>query len=253
MFVACSSMCFGRMTLEQALYAMGELRFAKVDLAIRETGGHLKPSEVHADLNRVVQILRVSAMTFSAFHVDFGPSAVAEDVQRDRLKSVCRLARNVAVPVVSLAAAPLGSDLDDETRRLTAFTRIAESEGLILAVETRGETVTGDPLGAAELCRRIPGMGLTLDPSHYTVGPHAKADYDMLFPLVRHVRLRDSGREQFSTRIGQGEIDYGRIVGHLDRVRYTRALSVDIHDDPLPDFPVDVEARKLKYLLESMV
>ena len=251
MFVACSSMCFGRMTLEQALHAVSELRFAKVDLAFRETGGHLKPSEVHADLARVIQILRVSAMTFSAFHVDFG--AVSEELQRDHLKSICRLARNIAVPVVSLAAAPQGSDLDTETARLGAFARIAQNEGLILAVETHGETVTGDPLGAAELCRRIPGMGLTLDPSHYTVGPHAKADYDLLFPLVRHVRLRDSGREQFSTRIGQGEIDYGRIIGHLDRVRYTRALSVDIRDDPTPDFPVEIEARKLKYLLESMV
>lgn len=230
---------------------MGELRFAKVDLILRESGHHLKPSEVHADLNRVVQMLRASAISFAAFHMDCGE--VSEETRNDRLKSVCRLARNMAVQVVSISAASVGSDLDAETRRLAALNRIAESEGIILAVETDSRTVTGDPVGALELCRRIPGLGLTLDPSHYAVGPHAKADYDSLFPLVRHVRLRDSGREQFSTRIGQGEIDYGRIVGHLDRVRYNLALSVDIRDEPAPDFAVDVEARKLKYLLESMV
>jgi sugar phosphate isomerase/epimerase len=124
---------------------------------------------------------------------------------------------------------------------------------MLLTVETHCETITADPLGAAELCRRIPGLGLTLDPSHYAIGPHCHADYDYLFQWVRHVRLRDTRREQFQVRIGQGEIEYGRIVNQLARARYNRALSVDIHDTPEPGFPVDVEARKLKYLLESMV
>ena len=141
-----------------------------------------------------------------------------------------------------------------EVCRLAGLVKVAEMEGVILSVETDGATLTADPLGAAELCRRAPGLALTLDPSHYHIGPHA-ANYDCLFAHVRHVRLRDTGNtpEQFQVRIGQGEMEYGRIVSQLDRCRYDRALSVDIRDVPDNSFPIEPEVRKLKYLLESLV
>jgi sugar phosphate isomerase/epimerase len=121
-------------------------------------------------------------------------------------------------------------------------------------VETHSTTVTADPLGAVELCRRVPGLGLTLDPSHYHATPHGTLDYDQAFPFVRHVRLRDSGTrpEQFQVRVGQGDIEYGRIVTQLSRYRYDRALTVDIRDAADSPFPVEPEVRKLKYLLESL-
>jgi sugar phosphate isomerase/epimerase len=165
------------------------------------------------------------------------------------------LARVSTVPLVTIPAAPLGSDLDAEVSRLQDWVRIGETEGVILSVETHADTVTADPLGAAELCRRVPGLALTLDPSHYHVGPHAKTDYDCLYKYVRHVRLRDTGGtpEQFQVRIGQGELEYGKVITQLDRFRYDRALTVDIRDVPESPFPVEPEVRKLKYLLESLV
>jgi hypothetical protein len=54
-------------------------------------------------------------------------------------------------------------------------------------------------------------------------------------------------------RVGQGQVEYGRIVSQLSRAHYERALSVDIHDHPEPGYPIQPEVRKLKFLLESMV
>jgi sugar phosphate isomerase/epimerase len=148
----------------------------------------------------------------------------------------------------------VGSDFDAEVERLRDWTKIAATEGVILTVETDSATITGDPLGAAELCRRVPGLGITLDPSHYHVGPHRSANYDALFSLVRHVRLRDTGKtpDQFQLRIGQGEIEFGRVVSQLERCRYDRALTVDVRDVADSPFPIEPEVRKLKYLLESL-
>ena len=42
-------------------------------------------------------------------------------------------------------------------------------------------------------------------------------------------------------------------IGQLARANYERALSVDIRDVPTPDYPMEPEVRKLKFLLESMV
>ena len=98
-------------------------------------------------------------------------------------------------------------------------------------------------------------MGLAFDPSHYIVGPHHSQDVDDLYPFVQHVRLRDtSGRlNQFQVRIGQGEVEYGRIISQLERFDYERTLSVDLRDEPESSFPMQPEVRKLKYLLESLL
>lgn len=251
MYVACSSLCFSRYALSQALYAIGELRFQKVDLALHEAGGHLKPSEVKADVTRVATILKKANLAYAAFHVE---TDAAGDAFQDTLKAVCRLGRLVACPLVNIPAAPLGTAVADEAKRLAQLTRIAKAEGVMLTVETHSQTVTADPKAAAELCRSVPDLGLTLDPSHYMVGQPTELDYDGLYQFVRHVRLRDSAPSQMQVKVGQGRVEYAKIITGLERERYQRALCVDMRDDgPGVDYPVDAEVRKLKYLLESMV
>jgi sugar phosphate isomerase/epimerase len=72
---------------------------------------------------------------------------------------------------------------------------------------------------------------------------------------VRHVHFRDTGRrpDQFQVKVGQGQVEYGKIVSHLDRTGYDRLLTVDIHDIPDSPFVMESEVRKLKFLLESLV
>jgi sugar phosphate isomerase/epimerase len=252
-YVACSTLSFSKLTLEDALRTIREMRFTKADLAIHDDGPHLTPREVATDPARVSQRLKAANLPLAAIHLVTACPDPAD--ARVRFRAVCRLARVSTVPLVTVPAAPLGSDLDAEVRRLADWAKVAEMEGVILTVETHSATVTADPLGAAELCRRVPGLALTLDPSHYHAGPHGGADYDALYKLVRHVRLRDTGKtaNQFQVRIGQGEMEYGKIVSQLDRFNYDRALTVDVRDVPDNPFPVEPEVRKLKYLLESLV
>lgn len=253
MYVACSTLSFSKVSLEDALRTVREMRFTKADLAIHDGGPHLTPAEVAADLGRVAQRIKAANLPLAAIHLVTGEHDTAE--ARKQFQSVCRLARVSTVPLLAIPAAPIGSDLDAEVARLQDWVQIAATEGVILSVETHSATVTADPLGAAELCRRVPGLSLTLDPSHYHTGPHAKTDYDCLYKFVRHVRLRDTGPapDQFQVRIGQGEMEYGKVIGSLDRFRYDRALTVDVRDVPDSPFPIVPEVRKLKYLLESLV
>ena len=43
---------------------------------------------------------------------------------------------------------------------------------------------------------------------------------------VQHVHLRDSTKQKLHVRVGQGEIDYGKLITQLSKVGYDRALSV---------------------------
>jgi sugar phosphate isomerase/epimerase len=254
MYVACSTQCFARLPLEKALRLMAELEFSKVDIAINENGSHLKPSEVARDVAEAGLRIRIGpSLTPAAFSVEF--DVKSDDEYLQQLKAICRLARLTAVTLICVPAGSSGSGLDAEVARLRPLVQMVESEGLVLTVPTRIGTVTELPSGARELCERVPGLGLTLDPSHYINGPHQGGSYDELLPYVRHVHLRDTGKApgKLQVRVGQGEVEYGRIISQLQRHRYDRLLSVALHDVAEAPFAMETEVRKLKYLLESLV
>lgn len=254
MFVSCSTLCFARLPLEQALRAIAELEFGKVDVAIYEHGKHLRPSEVAADVNQAAQRLRIGpGLVPAAFDVRF--DAANESEYQRQLQALCRLARICSVPVLTIEAAAATVPFDQEVRRLEKLVHLAEAEGILLTVATHKGTLTENPDTAVSLCQRVSGLGLTLDPSHYLAGPNPSINYDAVFPFVRHVHLRDTGRgsNQFQVRIGQGEVEYGRIITQLARYHYERLLTVHILDIPDSGFAMESEVRKLKYLLESLI
>jgi sugar phosphate isomerase/epimerase len=253
-FVACSTLCFSKEPLESALRHIAELEFNKIDLAIVEDSQHLRPSDVAENPEAALHRIRYGpSLTPAALDLDFGP--VDEKTLLRRFEAMCRLAKPLTVAVLALPAAPAGSPFDDEVRRLSALNEIARREGLVLTVETHSRTLTADPSAAAALCRAVPGLGLTLDPSHYIQGPGRVLNFDELYPFVQNVHFRDTGRNpgDFQVRVGQGEIEYGRVVSQLDRHGYDRALTVSILDRLDNPFDVEVEVRKLKLLLESLI
>jgi len=188
-----------------------------------------------------------------AFSVEIDASNADEYTRQ--FKAIGRLARLSMVPLITIAAAKSGSDREAEVKRLSRLVVLADGEGVLLTIDTRIGTLTEDPDTAVWLCENVHGLGLTLDPSHYFAGPFQAKSYDEVFPFVRHVHLRDTGlgANQLQVRIGQGGMEYGRIVTHLERLQYDRALVVDLRDIPDAPFAMEPEVRKLKYLLESLV
>ena len=67
------------------------------------------------------------------------------------------------------------------------------------------------------LCDSVKGLGITLDPSHYIYGPHRGGNYEQVMKYVYHVRLRDTSKEQLQVRVGQGLVEYGRLINQLRR------------------------------------
>jgi sugar phosphate isomerase/epimerase len=255
-FVACSTLCFARESLETALRLIAELEFDKFELALVEDGQHLRPSEAGDNPEAAFQRLRRGpSLIPSSLHLDFGPVDWSDPLTRRRFDGLCRLAKSLNIAVVTLHAAPAGSPLSEEIERLTQLLNVAMSEGLVLGLLTHSQTLTADPQVALELCKAVPGLGITLDPSHFLQASPSQADYDVLFPYVQDVLLRDTGLApgEFQVRVGQGQIEYARIVHMLQRHGYNRALTVSIIDRPDNPFDREVEVRKLKLLLETLI
>jgi sugar phosphate isomerase/epimerase len=240
--------------LERALRLIGELEFSKVEVAIHEQGPHLKPSQVLQDTALAAQCIRIGpSLSAAAFSVQIEAPTTQE--YAGQLRAICRLARMSAVSILTIPVASSRSGLDAEIARLRELVHLVEGEGLVLSAATHAGTLTETPAMAVELCQRVPGLGLTLDPSHFINGPHQGGPFDEVYPYVRHVHLRDSGRApgKFQVRVGQGEVEYGKVISQLERLHYDRLLSVAIHDVADAPYAMETEVRKLKYLLESLV
>jgi sugar phosphate isomerase/epimerase len=65
------------------------------------------------------------------------------------------------------------------------------------------------------------------------------------------VHLRDTTKDKLQVRVGQGQIEYGRLVTQLAKVRYNRALVVHICEMEGVDHAA--EMRKMRLLLESLL
>ena len=74
---------------------------------------------------------------------------------------------------------------------------------------------------------------------------------DKVIKYVYHVRLRDTSESDMQVQIGQGDVDFSRLLTQLRLQGYQRALSVHIDDASGSD--QFGEMRKMRLLLESLL
>jgi sugar phosphate isomerase/epimerase len=248
-FVAASTECFPNLSLDGALSRLVDLEYTCVEIDIHEGGSHLKPSEVHANLEGAINACRSTyRLNVCAYSVDITAEG---KLYYDQFTSCCKLAKATKVVCIVIPSSELGTPFNAEIERLRDMVAIASREGVQLALKTQAGCMTQDPDTAVVMCDQVKGLGLTLDPSHYVYGPMAGVNYDQVLKHVFHVHLRDTNKDHFQVRVGQGVIEYGKLMSQLARFNYNRALSVNIVD--VPDVDHSAEMRKMRLLLESLL
>jgi len=250
-FVAASTACFPDLTLDEALDRLADLEYTRVEVSLREDGPQLKPSWVAANLEEAIQVCRqLHRLTPVAYRLEVAGEG---DAYYEQFHACCRLAKATKVVCICVPASEIGTPFNAEVERLRELVRLASLEGVLVGVKTESGRMTQDPDTTMVLCNNVKGLGITLDLSHYVCGPCAGGNYQQLMKFVHHVQLRDTSKEKLQVRIGQGEIEYGRLLAQLEKVRYDRALTVDIVNDSEPGFDHAGEMRKLRLLLESLL
>ena len=249
MFVSASTECFPGLPPEEILEALVDMQFTAVEFAIHEQDGWLKPTEVLADLERAVHLCS------SSHRLDIAALSVQIDATGDeyyrQFEACCKLAKALKVVTILVPSSELGTPFNEEIERLKKLVAYAELEGAVVALKTQVDCMTQDPDTAAVFCEHVKGLGLSFDPSCYLTGPHQGRSTDKLLPYIRHTHLRDSKKDDFQVRVGQGEVDYGKIVTQLSRCKYRRALSV--HMTEIEGFDHRAELRKIRLLLDSLL
>ena len=248
MIVSVSTECLPDLPLAKAMERLAELEYTAVEIDVHENGGHLQPAQVVSDPESAVrecsdlQRLRPVAVSFVAADTP---------VMYDQFSACCRLAKSLGVVTIVVESSELGTPFNGEIERLRKLVAIATGLDAIVGVKTAAGRMTQDAETTASLCRNVPGLGVTLDPSHFIFGHKKQASWEPILKYVCHVHLRDTKPDAFQVRIGQGNIEYGKLFNQLERVGYKRALSV--HVPPLENVDQVAELRKMRLLLESLL
>lgn len=248
MFVAASTECLPGSELQEAIEVLQDLDFTAIEIAIHESNPYVKPSDLLVDADRAVQLLRhTHRMDISGYSVEL--ASTGEQHYED-FKHICRIGKATKVVNITVPSAELGTPFNEEVEHLQKLVDVAESEGVRVAVRSQLGCLSEDPDTLMVLCNNVDGLGITLDPSVYIAGPSKGKNLDKILKFVCNVHLRDSRPDAFQVSVGQGEVDYGKIVTQLERDKYDRALTV--HMAPMEGLDHRVELRKLRRLLETL-
>ena len=250
MIVAASTSCVSGESLADIFDRLVDLEYTNTELVIGEHGT-VQPSQVADQHDTIVQLRRVSRRIV--------PVAVFFDVEPEspeyieQFTAACRLAKDCKIAVITIHAAVPGTPFNEEIDRLRNLVKVGMQYGCVVGIATEAGHISETPETVGSLCKNVKGLGVTLDPSHFIYNLPKPRDYESILPYVCHVRLRDTTQKQFQTRIGQGVVDFGKLVVHLNKVNYKRSLCVDLDLSSLPNVEQDAELRKMRLLLECVL
>ena len=249
MIVVASTECHAELPLVEAISKLNDLEYTGIEIAIHENGGPIRPSEVLADTETAIARCRdTHRLDIASYSLEI--EAEGDDYYK-QFEAITKLAKATKVVTLIIPSGLLGTPFNEEVERLRKLVGIAELQGVRVGMLSQVGRLSEDPDTVAVLCDNVNGLGLAFDPSQYICGPHHNKNVDKLMKYVYHVHLRDTKKDQMQVRVGQGAVDYGRLVGLLRQAGYTRALSVHISE--MADVDHMVELRKMRLLLESLL
>ena len=247
MFVAASTHCFPNVPFTKSLQKLSELEFRSAEVVVGYGQSDLKPEWLSQDLREVARMCSIQRQ--------ITPFAVFMDVPVDdpqyyaifeQCVRLCQLLKAVTLVVKS---PPVGFPYNEEFERLHRLTRFGLSSGVVVSILTEKEAISGSIDSLTSLCKGTPELTVALDPSHFIYGYKKPINYEPIIPKVSHVRLRDTTEKDFQVQIGQGALEFSKLVSQLSKVGYRGVLCVDLAT--LPNFDPESELRKMRLLVES--
>jgi sugar phosphate isomerase/epimerase len=248
-FVAASSECFSDLPLADAIERMSDLEYPAVNIAIHHDSRQITPMQVAEDVDMAIRLCRdTHRLDLAGYSVNIKGSGEEHYRQFD---ACCRLAKATKVVSITVPSAELGTPFNEEVEHLRELVRIATFEGVLVSILTQNDRLSEDPGTVGVLCDNVKGLGVTLDPSCFICGPSAGRSYESLLKYVYNIQLRDTSKDEFQVRVGQGEVEYSKVVTQLRREGYDRSLVVNMVE--LDDTDHNSEMRKIRLLLESLL
>lgn len=245
--LACADFTFPLLTHEKALQLISLLNFEGVDIGLFEGRSHLWPSREFRNIPRAARALRDKldgcglkpADIFLQMASDFQSFAINHSNSRRRSKARDWFLKTLAytaesgghhvtiLPGVRFTEDSPGGSLSRCVDELAWRVAQARDYRITLAVEAHLGSLIPHPTLAAELIRRVPGLTLTLDYTHFTRNGLADSVVEPLIEHASHLHVRGARRGRLQERLKNSTIDYRKVIKSLRRVNYKGWIGIE--------------------------
>jgi sugar phosphate isomerase/epimerase len=256
--LACGDHAFPRLPHRASLALIKRLGFDSVALMLWGERAHMSVKAVSADpamwAGRVAE--RAASLELAVADVMCIPAATEEMApthprarERDRgfrvFSSLLEFAALAGAPGVTTLPGPswpsdAGGAFARSAAELRRYVDAASQLGLELSIEPNRGSVCERPDDALRLCAEVPGLRLTLDPSHAVAQGLPPSAVTPLIPLARHVHLRGAGAGRLQAPLRQSSIDVADFAQRLRVAGYVGYVAAECFVSPEPAAAVDV-------------
>jgi sugar phosphate isomerase/epimerase len=230
--LACADFTFPLLPHDQVLRLIAMLDVQGVDIGLFEGRSHLWPSREFADIPHAARQLKdrldglglQAADIFLQMDPDFRPYAVNHPAAERRARARHWFsktldyagesgARHVTIlPGVHFEEESHDASLARCADELAWRVEQAGVRNIVLGVEAHIGSITPNPIAAADLIRRVPGLTLTLDYTHFTRGGVPDAAIEPLVKDASHFHIRGARPGRLQERFAHNTIDYRRVL-----------------------------------------
>lgn len=149
------------------------------------------------------------------------------------IKAAFRFARAAGAPTVFILPGVLNPG---QTRRdalaatveaVKPMVAAAGEAGVVLTVEPHVHSYLESPALAAELCDRVPGLKLALDPAHFACAGWRQDEIEALAPYTGHVHLRQARPGALQAKLEEGTLNFPALFGALRDAGYDGWLGIE--------------------------
>ena len=234
---ACADFTFPLLSHAHALDLIASLGFQGVDLGLFEQRSHRWPSQElrrpavsGRRLRRTLDERGLKAAdVFLQLAPDFTPWAINQPAAGRRRKARDWFQRTLeyaaaagsrhvtTLPGVVFAEEGRAASLARAVAELAWRVEQSRAAGLTFGTEAHVGSLAATPEEAAELVRRVPGLTLTLDYTHFTRAGIPDRRIEPLVPAASHVHMRGACRGRLQCNFRQNTIDYPRLLAALQR------------------------------------
>jgi len=244
---ACADFTFPLLSHDQSLQLISLLDFTGVDIGLFEERSHLWPSREFKNVSRSARALRKKldglglkpadiflqmAPDFTAFAVNHPKSQRRRKARDWFLRTLDYTAecggRHITIlPGVHFEQESQADSLDRCADELAWRMAQAKKHRLVVSVEAHVGSIAPRPSLAAALIKRVPGLTLTLDYTHFTRIGLPDSSVEPLVKHASHFHVRGARRGRLQERFAHNTIDYARVFKAMQKSNYKGWIGIE--------------------------
>ncbi|TFG68616.1 MAG: hypothetical protein E4H27_07805, partial [Anaerolineales bacterium] len=259
---AAMTFSFGPGSLESTLRAIKRQGFDCIDLAagaqqqVDKMLAATDPRDQAAVVRKALAAMGMDISEVFLLHFDNPinhPDPIKRRTGRELFNGFVEFCREIGAESVMMSPGILydeigeAASLQSAVEELRYQQQVCTDHGLQLNMEPHWHSLAESPTRAQWFCEQVPGLGLTLDYSHFIAQDYTQDEIEPLHAYTRHFHARQAKTGATNVTLTEGVIDFHRILQTFNRDGWDGVVCLEYNPARIEDAPGEVARLKKQF------